>query len=64
MTLHAHRTSLRDPEGAVDGYLSHHARVPDELRALFERARMHDWSSGDRATGCSTSSTAMTSTGP
>lgn len=36
---------------AVDGYLREHARVPDELRALFDRAGIHDWTiwrSGER----------------
>ena len=38
-------------EGAIDEYRSHHARVPDELVALFDRAGIHDWviwRSGDR----------------
>lgn len=37
--------------GAVDDYRTAHARVPDELAALFEKAGIHDWSiwrSGDR----------------
>jgi len=37
--------------GAVDDYRTEHARVPDELAALFERAGIHDWTiwrSGDR----------------
>lgn len=38
-------------DGAVDEYRTHHARVPDELSALFERAGIDDWiiwRSGDR----------------
>lgn len=38
-------------EGAIDEYRAHHARIPDELRALFERVGIHDWviwRSGDR----------------
>src|SRR5690349_10823143 len=38
-------------DGAVDDYRSHHARVPDDLTALFERAGIHEWviwRSGDR----------------
>ncbi|QIG39421.1 L-rhamnose mutarotase [Microbacterium sp. 4R-513] len=38
-------------ESAVDDYRAHHARVPEELVALFERAGIHDWviwRSGDR----------------
>ncbi|GAA1981057.1 L-rhamnose mutarotase [Microbacterium pumilum] len=38
-------------EGAIDEYRSHHARVPDELVELFERAGIRDWTiwrSGDR----------------
>lgn len=38
-------------DGAVDDYRTHHARVPDELIALFERAGIRDWTiwrSGDR----------------
>lgn len=37
--------------GAVADYVREHARVPDELVALFERAGIHDWTiwrSGDR----------------
>ena len=37
--------------GAADDYRREHARVPDELAALFERAGIRDWSiwrSGDR----------------
>ncbi|MGN6199568.1 L-rhamnose mutarotase [Humibacter sp.] len=37
--------------GAVDDYLREHARVPDDLRALFDRAGIRDWTiwrSGDR----------------
>ncbi|GAB3384470.1 L-rhamnose mutarotase [Humibacter soli] len=38
-------------EGATADYRREHARVPDELRALFDRAGIRDWSifrSGDR----------------
>lgn len=38
-------------DGAVDVYRAHHARVPDELAALFARAGIRDWAiwrSGDR----------------
>jgi L-rhamnose mutarotase len=38
-------------DGAVDDYRTAHARVPDELAALFERAGIREWSiwrSGDR----------------
>ena len=38
-------------EGAIDDYVAHHARVPEELVAVFERAGIHDWTiwrSGDR----------------
>jgi L-rhamnose mutarotase len=37
--------------GAVADYLREHARVPDDLRALFDRAGIQDWTiwrSGDR----------------
>ena len=37
--------------GAADAYLAEHARVPDEVRALFDRAGIRDWTiwrSGDR----------------
>jgi L-rhamnose mutarotase len=37
--------------GAVGDYLREHVRVPDELRALFDRAGIQDWTiwrSGDR----------------
>jgi L-rhamnose mutarotase len=37
--------------GAIGDYRDHHARVPDELVALFDRAGIHDWviwRSGDR----------------
>jgi len=37
--------------GAIEDYREHHARVPDELRALFDRAGIRDWRiwrSGDR----------------
>lgn len=37
--------------GAIGHYREHHARVPDELRALFDRVGIHDWviwRSGDR----------------
>jgi L-rhamnose mutarotase len=37
--------------GAADAYLAEHARVPDEVRALFDRAGIQDWTiwrSGDR----------------
>jgi len=38
-------------DGGIEDYRAHHARVPDELAALFERAGIHDWviwRSGDR----------------
>jgi L-rhamnose mutarotase len=38
-------------DGAVHHYRTHHARVPDELTALFSRAGIRDWviwRSGDR----------------
>lgn len=38
-------------DGSIDDYRTHHARVPDELVALFDRAGIHDWiiwRSGDR----------------
>lgn len=37
--------------GAAAAYLREHAKVPDELRALFDRAGIRDWTiwrSGDR----------------
>ncbi|MFD6177042.1 MULTISPECIES: L-rhamnose mutarotase [unclassified Isoptericola] len=37
--------------GAVGEYRQHHARIPDELRDVFERVGIHDWviwRSGDR----------------
>lgn len=37
--------------GATDDYVREHARVPDDLRALFDRAGIQDWTiwrSGDR----------------
>lgn len=37
--------------GAIDDYVREHARVPDELRSLFDRAGIRDWTiwrSGDR----------------
>lgn len=37
--------------GAAADYLREHARVPDDLRALFDRAGIQDWTiwrSGDR----------------
>jgi L-rhamnose mutarotase len=38
-------------DGAVQDYRTHHARVPEELTALFSRAGIRDWiiwRSGDR----------------
>jgi L-rhamnose mutarotase len=38
-------------DGAIDQYVARHARVPGELRALFGRAGIRDWTiwrSGDR----------------
>lgn len=38
-------------DGAIADYVARHARVPDELAALFARAGIRDWSiwrSGDR----------------
>ncbi|MGW9167198.1 L-rhamnose mutarotase [Agromyces sp. NPDC055658] len=29
--------------GAIDEYCEHHARVPAELRELFDRVGIHDW---------------------
>ena len=37
--------------GAIEDYRARHAQVPDELRALFDRAGIRDWRiwrSGDR----------------
>jgi L-rhamnose mutarotase len=37
--------------GAIDDYLREHARVPDDVRDLFDRAGIQDWTiwrSGDR----------------
>lgn len=48
MRIALHST-IRD--GAIEDYRTHHARVPDELRALFARAGIRDWiiwRSGDR----------------
>lgn len=30
-------------EGAVDDYRSHHARIPDALRDLFDEAGIQEW---------------------
>lgn len=30
-------------EGAIGDYRTHHARVPESLRDLFEEAGIHDW---------------------
>ncbi|MCZ4299835.1 L-rhamnose mutarotase [Microbacterium oxydans] len=30
-------------EGAIEDYRSHHARIPDSLRDLFDVAGIHDW---------------------
>ncbi|MHA7987777.1 L-rhamnose mutarotase [Rathayibacter sp. CAU 1779] len=48
MRIALHSTLL---PGAVDDYLREHARVPGELRDLFDRAGIRDWTiwrSGDR----------------
>lgn len=37
--------------GAVDAYRAEHARIPEDLRALFDQAGIRDWTiwrSGDR----------------
>ncbi|WP_341976409.1 L-rhamnose mutarotase [Microbacterium sp. LWO13-1.2] len=30
-------------DGSIDQYRSRHARIPDDLRALFAEAGIHDW---------------------